>query len=85
MMSLARRSFRRRSMNMWTMNMAVWCPRLNMYLLLPLQWLTAPLLHLRRRIKIEENLQVRGASIKARTSPARYSGWRGGVLSLHVP
>jgi hypothetical protein len=31
-------------------------PWLNMYLLLRLQWLTAPLLHLRRRIKIEEKL-----------------------------
>jgi hypothetical protein len=26
MMSLARRSFKRRSMNMETMKMAVWCP-----------------------------------------------------------
>jgi hypothetical protein len=60
MMSLARRSFKRRSMKMETMKMAVWCPRLNMYLLLRLQWLTAPLLHLRRRIKIEEKLQLRG-------------------------
>jgi hypothetical protein len=35
MMSLARRSFRRRrSMNLEMMKMAVWCPRLNMYLLL---------------------------------------------------
>jgi hypothetical protein len=33
MMNLARRSFRRRSMNMETMKMAVWCPRLNMYTL----------------------------------------------------
>jgi hypothetical protein len=56
MMSLVRRSFRRRSLNMEMMKMAVWCPRLNMYLLLLLQWLTAPLLHLRRRIKIEEKL-----------------------------
>jgi hypothetical protein len=47
MMSLARRSFRRRSMNMGTMKMAVWCPRLNMYLLFRLRWWTAPLLHLR--------------------------------------
>jgi hypothetical protein len=29
MMSLARRSFRRRSMNMGMMKMVVWCPRLN--------------------------------------------------------
>jgi hypothetical protein len=34
MMSLARRPFRRRGMNMGTMKMAVWCLRLNMYLLL---------------------------------------------------
>jgi hypothetical protein len=37
MMNLARRSFRRRSMNMETMKMAVWCPRLSMYLLLRLR------------------------------------------------
>jgi hypothetical protein len=36
MMNLARRSFRRRSMNMEMMKMAVWCPRLSMYLLLRL-------------------------------------------------
>jgi hypothetical protein len=35
-------------------------PRLNMYLLLRLQWWMAPLLHLRRQIKIEEKLQLRG-------------------------
>jgi hypothetical protein len=56
MMSLARRSFRRRSMNLEMMKMAVWCPRLNMYLLLRLQWWTTPLLYLRRQIKIEEKL-----------------------------
>jgi hypothetical protein len=33
-MNLARRSFRRRIMNMEMMKMAVWCPRLSMYLLL---------------------------------------------------
>jgi hypothetical protein len=60
MMNLARRSFRRRSMDLETTKMAVWCPQLNMYLLLRLQWLTAPLLHLRRCIKIEEKLQLRG-------------------------
>jgi hypothetical protein len=37
MMNLARRSFRRRSMNMEKMKMAVWCPRLSMYLLLRLR------------------------------------------------
>jgi hypothetical protein len=60
MMSLARRSFRRRSMNMETVKMVVWCPRLNMYPLLRLRWWTNPLLHLRRQIKIEEKLQLRG-------------------------
>jgi hypothetical protein len=60
MMSLARRSFRRRSMNMETMKIVVWRPRLNMYLLLRLRWWTDPLPHLRRRIKIEEKLQLRG-------------------------
>jgi hypothetical protein len=59
-MSLARRSFRRRSMNMETMKMAVWCPRLNMYPLLRLPWWTDPLLHLRRQIKNEEKLMLRG-------------------------
>jgi steroid 5-alpha reductase family enzyme len=33
MMNLVRRSFRRRSMNMEMMKMAVWSPRLSMYLL----------------------------------------------------
>jgi hypothetical protein len=47
-------------MNLEMMMMEVWCPRLNMCLLLRLQWLTAPLLHLQRRIKIEEKLQLRG-------------------------
>jgi hypothetical protein len=37
MMNLARRSFRRRSMNMEMMKMAVWCPQLSMYLLLQLR------------------------------------------------
>jgi hypothetical protein len=60
MMSLVRRSFRRRSMNMETMKMVVWCPRLNMYPLLRLRWWTDPLLHLRRQIKNEEKLMLRG-------------------------
>jgi hypothetical protein len=60
MMSLAIRSFKRRSMNLEMMKMAAWCPRLNMYLLLGLLWWTTPLLHLRRQIKIEEKLQLRG-------------------------
>jgi hypothetical protein len=60
MMNLVRRSFRRRSMNMETMKMVVWCPRLNMYPLLRLRWWTNPLLHPRRQIKIEEKLLLRG-------------------------
>jgi hypothetical protein len=36
MMSMARRSFRRRNMNLEIMKMAVWFPQLNMYLLLRL-------------------------------------------------
>jgi hypothetical protein len=59
-MNLAGRFFKRRSMNMEMMKMAVWCPRLNMYLLLHLQWWMAPLLHLRQEIKIEEKQQLRG-------------------------
>jgi hypothetical protein len=60
MMNLARRSFIRRSMNLEMMKMAVWCPRLNMFLLLRLQWWTAPLLHLRQQIRIKEKLLLRG-------------------------
>jgi hypothetical protein len=57
MMSLARISFRRRSMNL---EMVVRCPRLNMYLLLRPQWSTDPLPHLRRQTRIEEKLLLRG-------------------------
>jgi hypothetical protein len=60
MMSLEKKSFRRRSMNKEMMKMAVWCPRLNMHILLRLRWWTDPLLHLRRQIKIEEKLLLRG-------------------------
>jgi hypothetical protein len=60
MMSLPWRSFRRRSMNMETMKMAVWFPWLNMYPLLRLRWWTDPLLHLRQQIKNEEKLLLRG-------------------------
>jgi hypothetical protein len=35
-------------------------PRLNMYPLCRLRWWTDPLLHLRRQIKNEENLMLRG-------------------------
>jgi hypothetical protein len=59
-MNLARRSFIRRSMNLEMMKMAVWFPRLNMFLLLRLQWWTAPLLHLRQQIRIKEKLLLRG-------------------------
>jgi hypothetical protein len=72
MMSLARKFFRRRSMNMGMMKMAVWCPRLNMYLLLRLRWWTNPLLHLRRRIKIEEKLQLRGRKHQGENLPGEY-------------
>jgi hypothetical protein len=74
MMNLARGSFKRRSMNMETMKMAVWCPRLSMYLLLRLRWWTTPLPHLRRRTKIKEKLLLRGGSIEARTFPVSTSG-----------
>jgi hypothetical protein len=60
MMNLARRSFRRMSMNVETMKMAVWCPRLCMYLLLRLQWWTTPIPHLRRQIKFVEKLLLSG-------------------------
>jgi hypothetical protein len=60
MMNLERTSFRRRSMIMETMNMAVWCPQLSMYLLLRLWWWTDPLPHLRRQTKIKEKLLLRG-------------------------
>jgi hypothetical protein len=60
MMNLARRSFRRRSMNMETMKMAVWYPRLSMYLILRLLWWTTPLPHLRRQTKIKVKLLLRG-------------------------
>jgi hypothetical protein len=59
MMRLAWRAFKRMSMNMGMMKMVVWCPRLNMYILLRLRWWTDPLLHLRRQIKIEEKLLLR--------------------------
>jgi hypothetical protein len=60
MMNLVRKSFRRRSMNLEMMKMAVWCPRLSMYLLLRLRWWTAPLPHLRQQTKIKEKLLLRG-------------------------
>jgi hypothetical protein len=60
MMNLARRSFRKRSMNLEMMKMAVWCFRLNMYPLLRLRRWTDPLLHLQLQIKNEEKLLLRG-------------------------
>jgi hypothetical protein len=59
MMNLARRSFMRRSMNLEMMKMAVWCPRLNMYILLRLQWWTALLPLPRRQTKIKEKSLLR--------------------------
>jgi hypothetical protein len=47
-------------MNMEMMKMVVWCPRLSMYLLLRLQWRTAPLPRLQRQTKIKEKLLLRG-------------------------
>jgi hypothetical protein len=58
-MKLARRSFRRRSMNM-EMKMVVWCPRLSIYLLLRRRSRTGPLPHLQRQIKYKEKLLLRG-------------------------
>jgi hypothetical protein len=45
-MDLARRSFKRRSMNMKMMKMVVWCPQLSMYLLLRRRSRTGALPHL---------------------------------------
>jgi hypothetical protein len=72
MMSLARRSFRRRSMNMGMMKMAVWWHRLNMDPLLRLRWWTDTLLHLRRQIKIEEKLLLRGRWHRDENLPDEY-------------
>jgi hypothetical protein len=60
MMNLARRSFRRRSMNMEMMKMLVWCPQLSMYILLRPRWWTVPLPHLRQQLKFKEKLLLRG-------------------------
>jgi hypothetical protein len=58
MMNLARRSFKRRSMNM--------------YPLLLLRWWTDHLLHLRRQIKIEEKLQLRVRKHLGENLPGEY-------------
>jgi hypothetical protein len=60
MMNLARRTFRRKSMNVEMMKMVVWCPLLSVYILLRPQWWTAPLPHLRRQTKVKEKLLLRG-------------------------
>jgi hypothetical protein len=60
MMNFARRSFRRRNINMDMMKMAVWCPRLSMYILLRPRWWMVPLPHLRRQTKVKEKLLLRG-------------------------
>jgi hypothetical protein len=52
--------FQEEEHDMETMKMAVWCPGVNMHPLLRLRWWTDPLLHLRRQIKIEEKLLLRG-------------------------
>jgi hypothetical protein len=54
------------------MKMVVWCPRLNIYLLLRPQWWTTPLLHLQRQIKIEEKLQLRGRQHQGENLPGEY-------------
>jgi hypothetical protein len=58
-------------MNMEMLKMVVWCPQLNMYLLLRLRWWMDPLLHLRRQIKIEEKLLLRGGVASRREPPRR--------------
>jgi hypothetical protein len=60
MMNLARRSFRRRSMNMEMMKMVVWCPRLSLYLQLRRRSRMALLPHLRRQTRIKTKLLLRG-------------------------
>jgi hypothetical protein len=60
MMNLARRSFRRRSMNMEMMKMLVWCPQPSMYILLRPRWWTVPLPDLRQQLKFKEKLLLRG-------------------------
>jgi hypothetical protein len=59
-MNLVRKFSRRRSMNMEMMKMAVWCPQLNMYLLLRQRSRTSPLPHLQRQTQIKEKLLLRG-------------------------
>jgi hypothetical protein len=59
-MNLARGSFRRRSMNMEMMKMAVWCPRLNMYPLRRQRSRTGPLPHLQRQTQINVRPLLRG-------------------------
>jgi hypothetical protein len=60
MMNLARRSFRRKRINMEIMKMVVWCPRLSMYLVLRLRSRTGPLVHVQRHTEIKEKLLLRG-------------------------
>jgi hypothetical protein len=60
MMNLARRSFRRRRMNMEMMKMVVWCPRLNMYLVLRRRLRTGRLPHQQQQPKYKEKLLLRG-------------------------
>jgi hypothetical protein len=60
MMNLVRRSFRRRSMNMEMMKMTMWCPRLNMYLLLRRRLRKGPLPYLQQQTKYKAKLLLRG-------------------------
>jgi hypothetical protein len=68
-MNLARRFFRRRSMNMEMMKMEVWRQRLSMYLLLRLRSRTGPLLHPRQQLKIKEKLLLRGRYLQGENLP----------------
>jgi hypothetical protein len=69
MRNLVRRSFRRRSMNMVMMKMAVWFPRLSMYLLLRLRSRTGPLLHPQRQTQIKDKLLLRGRLLQGKNLP----------------
>jgi hypothetical protein len=72
MMNLARRSSRRRSMSMDMMKMVVWCPRLNMYLLLRRRLRTDPHPHLQRQTKYKEKVLLRGRYHQDENLPGEY-------------
>jgi hypothetical protein len=71
-MNLVSRSFRRRSMNMEMMKMVVWCPRLNMYLLLRLRSRMGPLPHLQRQTQIKAELLLRERWHQAKNLPNEF-------------